>query len=196
MANALELHRQLKENSKKNTVIDMSDIQNITSRIRGEQNFAPLRNSTQNVPQNFNSNVSSNIMPKSFYNAGNQSTAKPLNNSVDTTEGSAFPMKVHKGEQTQLPTLEKTPTQQNVDELSDMGWKQQKAGFVSGLLSNDFALNVATAAMPADEGKAVRENLKNIANKYSEASQIDTSKYTQKELLDAYNSIPNYNIIE
>lgn len=196
MANALELHRQLKENSKKNTVIDMSDIQNITSRIRGEQNFAPLRNSTQNVPQNFNSNVSSNVMPKSFYNAGNQSTAKPLNNSVDTTEGSAFPMKVHKGEQTQLPTLEKTPTQQNVDELSDMGWKQQKAGFVSGLLSNDFALNVATAAMPADEGKAVRENLKNIANKYSEASQIDTSKYTQKELLDAYNSIPNYNIIE
>lgn len=196
MANALELHRQLKENSKKNTVIDMSDIQNITSRIRGEQNFAPLRNSTQNVPQNFNSNVSSNILPKSFYNAGNQSTAKPLNNSVDTTEGSAFPMKVHKGEQTQLPTLEKTPTQQNVDELSDMGWKQQKAGFVSGLLSNDFALNVATAAMPADEGKAVRENLKNIANKYSEASQIDTSKYTQKELLDAYNSIPNYNIIE
>lgn len=196
MANALELHRQLKENSKKNTVIDMSDIQNITSRIRGEQNFASLRNSTQNVPQNFNSNVSSNIMPKSFYNAGNQSTAKPLNNSVDTTEGSAFPMKVHKGEQTQLPTLEKTPTQQNVDELSDMGWKQQKAGFVSGLLSNDFALNVATAAMPADEGKAVRENLKNIANKYSEASQIDTSKYTQKELLDAYNSIPNYNIIE
>ena len=196
MANALELHRQLKENSKKNTVIDMSDIQNITSRIRGEQNFAPLRNSTQNVPQNFNSNVSSNIMPKSFYNAGNQSTAKPLNNSVDTTEGSAFPMKVHKGEQTQLPTLEKTPTQQNVDELSDMGWKQQKAGFVSGLLSNDFALNVATAAMPADEGKAVRENLKNIANKYSEASQIDTSQYSQKELLDAYNSIPNYNIIE
>lgn len=196
MANALELHRQLKENSKKNTVIDMSDIQNITSRIRGEQNFAPLRNSTQNVPQNFNFNVSSNVMPKSFYNTGNQSTTNLLNNSVDTTEGTAFPMKVHKGEQTQLPTLEKTPTQQNVDELSDMGWKQQKAGFVSGLLSNDFALNVATAAMPADEGKAVRENLKNIANKYSEASQIDTSKYTQKELLDAYNSIPNYNIIE
>lgn len=196
MANALELHRQLKENSKKNTVIDMSDIQNITSRIRGEQNFAPLRNSTRNVPQNFNSNVSSNVMPKSFYNTGNQSTTNLLNNSGDTTEGTAFPMKIHKGEQTQLPTLEKTPTQQNVDELSDMGWKQQKAGFVSGLLSNDFALNVATAAMPADEGKAVRENLKNIANKYSEASQIDTSKYTQKELLDAYNSIPNYNIIE
>lgn len=196
MANVLDLHRQLKENSKKNTVIDMSDIQNITSRIRGEQNFAPLRNSTQNVPKNFNSNVSSNVMPKSFYNVDNQITAKPLNNSVDTTEGTAFPMKVHKGEQTQLPTLEKTPTQQNVDEFSDMGWKQQKAGFVSGLLSNDFALNVATAAMPADEGKAVRENLKNIANKYTEASQIDTSKYTQKELIDAYNSIPNYNIIE
>lgn len=196
MANALELHRQLKENSKKNTAIDMADIQSITSKVRGEQNFAPLRNSTQNVPQNFNFNVSSNVMPKSFYNTGNQRTTNLLNNSVDTTEGSAFPMKVHKGEQTQLPTLEKTPTQQNVDELSDMGWKQQKAGFVSGLLSNDFALNVATAAMPADEGKAVRENLKNIANKYSEASQIDTSKYTQKELLDAYNSIPNYNIIE
>lgn len=196
MANALELHRQLKENSKKNTVIDMSDIQNITSRIRGEQNFAPLRNSTQNVPQNFNANASSSVMPKSFYNSGNQNTTNLLNNSVDTTEGTAFHMKVHKGEQTQLPTLEKTPTQQNVDKLSDMGWKQQKAGFVSGLLSNDFALNVATAAMPADEGKAVRENLKNIANKYSEASQIDTSQYSQKELLDAYNSIPNYNIIE
>lgn len=196
MANALELHRQLKENSKKNTVIDMSDIQNITSRIRREQNFAPLRNSTQNVPQNFNANASSSVMPKSFYNSGNQNTTNLLNNSVDTTEGTAFPMKVHKGEQTQLPTLEKTPTQQNVDKLSDMGWKQQKAGFVSGLLSNDFALNVATAAMPADEGKAVRENLKNIANKYSEASHIDTSQYSQKELLDAYNSIPNYNIIE
>lgn len=58
MANVLELHRQLKENSKKNTAIDMADIQSITSKVRGEQNVAPLRNSAQNVPQNFNSNVS------------------------------------------------------------------------------------------------------------------------------------------
>lgn len=58
MANVLELHRQLKENSKKNTAIDMADIQSITSKVRGQQNVAPLRNSAQNVPQNFNSNVS------------------------------------------------------------------------------------------------------------------------------------------
>ena len=42
MANALELHRQLKENSKKNTAIDMAEIQSITSKVRGQQNVAPL----------------------------------------------------------------------------------------------------------------------------------------------------------
>lgn len=42
MANVLDLHRQLKENSKKNTAIDMADIQSIASKVRGKQNVAPL----------------------------------------------------------------------------------------------------------------------------------------------------------
>ena len=51
MANALELHRQLKENSKKNTVIDMADIQSITSKVRGQQNVAPLNTGSASANQ-------------------------------------------------------------------------------------------------------------------------------------------------
>ena len=51
MANALELHRQLKENSKKNTVIDMADIQSITSKVRGQQNVAPINTGSASANQ-------------------------------------------------------------------------------------------------------------------------------------------------
>lgn len=51
MANALELHRQLKENSKKNTVIDMAEIRSITSKVRGQQNVAPLADVSASAQQ-------------------------------------------------------------------------------------------------------------------------------------------------
>ena len=204
MANALELHRQLKENSKKNTVIDMADIQNITSRIRGEQNFAPLRNSTQNVPQNFNFNVSSNVMPKSFYNTGNQNTERNLlNNSIDTADGAAFPMSLHKSEEIKLPSLPSlgdarasaVATQDTTDNLVNSAVDNKKAELLANVAK--FGALANTAFLPYQAGKEKRDSINNAYDTMMNNTQDKKySGYSNEELADAYKNIPNYNIVE
>ena len=204
MANALELHRQLKENSKKNTVIDMSDIQNITSRIRGEQNFAPLRNSTQNVPQNFNSNAASNVMPKSFYNVGNQNTERNLlNNSIDTADGSAFPMSLHKSEEIKLPSLPSlndarasaVATQDTTDNLVNSAVDNKKTELLANVAK--FGALANTAFLPYQAGKEKRDSINNAYDTMMNNTQDKKySGYSNEELADAYKNIPNYNIVE
>lgn len=51
MANVLELHRQLERNSKKNNPIDMAEIRSITSKVRGQQNVAPLADVSASAQQ-------------------------------------------------------------------------------------------------------------------------------------------------
>lgn len=204
MANALELHRQLKENSKKNTVIDMADIQNITSRIRGEQNFAPLRNSTQNVPQNFNFNVSSNVMPKSFYNTGNQNTERNLlNNSIDTADGAAFPMSLHKSEEIKLPSLPSlgdarasaVATQDTTDNLVNSAVDNKKTELLANVAK--FGALANTAFLPYHAGKEKRDSINNAYDTMmNNAQDKKYSGYSNEELADAYKNIPNYNIVE
>lgn len=204
MANALELHRQLKENSKKNTVIDMADIQNITSRIRGEQNFAPLRNSTQNVPQNFNSNVSSNVIPKSFYNLGNRNTERNLlNNSIDTADGAAFPMSLHKSEEIKLPSLPSlgdarasaVATQDTTDNLVNSAVDNKKAELLANVAK--FGALANTAFLPYQAGKEKRDSINNLYDTMMNNTQDKKySGYSNEELADAYKNIPNYNIVE
>ncbi len=204
MANALELHRQLKENSKKNTVIDMSDIQNITSRIRGEQNFAPLRNSTQNVPQNFNSNAASNVMPKSFYNVGNQNTERNLlNNSIDTADGAAFPMSLHKSEEIKLPSLPSlgdarasaVATQDTTDNLVNSAVDNKKTELLANVAK--FGALANTAFLPYQAGKEKRDSINNAYDTMMNNMQDKKyNNYSNEELADAYKNIPNYNIVE
>lgn len=204
MANALELHRQLKENSKKNTVIDMADIQNITSRIRGEQNFAPLRNSTQNVPQNFNFNVSSNVMPKSFYNTGNQNTERNLlNNSIDTADGAAFPMSLHKSEEIKLPSLPSlgdarasaVATQDTTDNLVNSAVDNKKTELLANVAK--FGALANTAFLPYQAGKEKRDSINKAYDTMMNNTQDKKySGYSNEELADAYKNIPNYNIVE